>query len=221
MPAVPAGRRLPPAVRRRLEVATATAWEALAETHVANALQFVELMAGRLPFEDAVRRYLHEMDVPPAMAAAVRNRVLVALEEREEQESPRPPLRLAEPHEPEKEADEKAGWRRFRPDVVVRGVRARHRRHEAIEQWVKLAIARAEENIINTHINNAITFAALLEDHYPLDRCVAEYLAALSVTGSRGQAVFQRTMARIADARLPIPNSPAGAPRSSARRGDA
>ena len=79
----------------------------------------------------------------------------------------------------------------------------RQRRHEEVERMVELAIARAEEDIIKTHVDNAITFAALLEDMGPLSRGVEQYIASLNVVGGRGQAVLQRTMARLADVHLP------------------
>jgi len=201
MPGPLTTRRLPEAVRRRLEVATATAWEALVEAHTSHALQLIALLADRLPFDETVTRYLRELDVPPAMAAAVRNRVLVALEDAEREAPDRPRLRLAPPEDgagPEAE-----GWRRFRPDIVMRGVKARHRRHEETERWIQLALARAEEGVISTHVDNAITFAALLDRYLPLDRAIEEYNAALGLAGSRAEAVRQRAMARLAEAHLP------------------
>lgn len=195
-------RRLPDSVRRRLEVATAMAWESLAETHVAQATSFVHLLGDRLPLEESLTRYLLEMDLGDSMASSVRTRVLVALEGEDQNI-------VAEGREGEDE-DEEEGWRRFRPDVVMRGVMERQRRQDVIESWIQLALARAEENLITTHVDNAITFAALLEDHLPLDRGVQQYLDAVSLTGSRAQAVFQRTMARLADVHLPP--APAGRP---------
>src|SRR5690606_38777041 len=184
-------RRLPETVRRRLEVASATAWEALVEAHTSHALQLIALLADRLPFDDAVARYLREMEVSETMAAAVRNRVLVALEHAERPDDSRPSLQLFaadDEHEPAGEADAgdaAEGWRRFRPDILMRGLKERHRRHDETEGWIRLAIARAEEGIISTHVNNAITFAALLERHMPLERAVEEYNSALRLTGPR------------------------------------
>ena len=149
-------RRLPETVRRRLEVASATAWEALVEAHTSHALQLIALLADRLPFDDAVARYLREMEVSETMAAAVRNRVLVALEDAERPDDTRPSLQLfattGEAQEAPEESDADGaseGWRRFRPDVLMRGLKERHRRHDETEAWIRLAIARAEEGIIS------------------------------------------------------------------------
>ncbi|MGH7507806.1 MAG: hypothetical protein ACRELX_19285 [Longimicrobiales bacterium] len=197
-------RRLPDATRRRLEVATAMAWESLVDTHVAHAGQFVTLFADRLTLEETIARYLLEMDLGDTMAAATRTRVLVAIEETTRtgaQPASVPlPERAGEPGD-----DVADGWRRFRPDVVVRDFMQRQRRDDELEAWIQLAIARAEEGVITTHVDNAITFAALLEEYLPIDRAVQHYLGAVNLSGSRAQAIYQRTMARLADVHLPVP----------------
>lgn len=194
-------RRLPDSVKRRLEVATAMAWEALVDTHVAHAARFVNLLEQRETLEDSLARYLLEMDLGDSMAAAVRTRVLVALEGAST--GGLAPAFEADGDAPGLAGDEPEGWRRFRPDVVVRGIMERQRRDDETDGWVQLAIARAEEAIITTHVDNAITFAALLEEYLPLDRAVQQYLGAVVLSGGRAQAVYQRTMARLADVHLP------------------
>jgi hypothetical protein len=189
-------RRLSESVRRRLEVATAMAWESLVETHVAQATQLVHLLAERLALEESLTRYLLESDLGDSMASAVRTRVLVALEGRE----------LPELEDRDAGLDggpSTGGWQRFRPAAMMRGVRNRQQRQDETEQWLQLALARAEEALITTHVDNAITFAALLEAEFPLSRAVQQYLDSVDLTGSRAQAVFQRTMARLAEVHLP------------------
>ncbi|HUP90019.1 MAG TPA: hypothetical protein VM100_11730 [Longimicrobiales bacterium] len=171
------------------------AWEALVDAHVAQALEFITLFDGRLSLEEALNRYIREMDMGDTMGAAVRTRVLITFEE--EQPSP-PPVALHEGAE-----DDEEGWKRFRPDVVMRTVMERQKHREEVERMLELAIARAEEGIITTHVDNAITFAALLENEGPLSKGVEHYIAALSIHGGRGQAVLQRTMAKLADVHLP------------------
>lgn len=188
-------RRLPDSVRTRLDVAGALAWESLVDTHVDHAFQFIGLMGDFMPLEESLARYLLEMDLGESMAQAIRTRVLVSIEDE-------PP---ADPDaETEGPLDEE-GWRRFRPDVVMKGVRERQKRQDEVETRVELALARAEEAVITTHVDNAITFAAILDDHLPLAASVQHYLAAVDLSGGRAQAVFQRTMARLADVHLPLP----------------
>lgn len=189
-----AGRRLPDSLRSRLEVASAMAWEALVDTHVHQALSFVELLRDRMPLEESLPRYLIEVDLGEAMASAVRNRALVAMEGNH-------PGPDADPDDQPAAAGD--NWARFRPASMVRAFRARQRRDDENEEWIQLALARAEETAIATHVDNAITFAATLERYLPFDRAIAEYLEAVGLVGSRAQAVHQRTMARLADVHLP------------------
>ena len=80
--------------------------------------------------------------------------------------------------------EEDEGWRRFMPDAVVRELRERQRRAEDIDRTMQLALARSEEALIRTHVENAIGFAALLDDHLPLDRAVQQYLGAVLLPGA-------------------------------------
>lgn len=192
-------KRVPEPVRRQVEVAAATAWETLVEVHAHHALRFVELMASRLAFDDAVSRYLDEMDVRDPMASSIRSRVLVALEDAPTPEEGAPPTGWSLR---DVTADGE-GFRRFRPDRVVKGIAQRVRASEEAEQWIALAIARAEEAVIRAHIRNAAAFAALLSDQTRLDEAVEEYIDVMKISGGRAQAVFQRTMARLADEHLP------------------
>lgn len=201
-------RRLPETVRHRIEVAAAMAWEALVETHSTQAREFVALFEEHLPLDEALTRYVRDMDLSETMVSAVRTRVLVAIEDAQvgrsaESLTLRPDAELVEPGDDER-------WRRFRPDVMMRGVLERQKKNEEVERLVELAIARAEEEVIKTHVDNAITFAALLDEFGPLSRGVEHYIAAMNVVGGRGQAVLQRTMARLADVHLPAPRSAAG-----------
>ncbi|HEX2167255.1 MAG TPA: hypothetical protein VHG09_08440 [Longimicrobiales bacterium] len=188
------------ATRRKLDVASAMAWEALVDAHVAEGTQFVHLAAPYEPIEASLPRYLREMDIQPPMVGAVRTRVLTVVEE----EPPVVPGDLFENVSPAGDVagEDDDGWNLLRsPQRVVKGVIRRQKRTEEYERLVQLAIARAEEHVIRTHMENAIGFVALLEDQ-PFDRAIETYLSAVSVSGGRAQAVFQRTMARLAEVHL-------------------
>lgn len=194
-------KKMPEAVKRQIDVAGATSWEAIVEAHAGHALRFVGLLASRMPFDEAVERYLEEMDVRDPMASSVRSRVLVALEHAETEQEGRPSLHGYEPQAGAGAADEGLG--RFRPDRLMRGIARKYRKGEETEDWIRLAIARAEEGLIRAHIDNAVTFAAVLEGQLPLDEAVEDYVELLRLSGGRAQAVYQRTMARLADVYLP------------------
>ena len=179
------------------------AWEALVEAHSAQARDFVALFEEHMLLEEALNRYLRDMDLSETMIAAVRTRVLVGIEDAQLLQSAAA-LPLRGDAADNDQADDR--WRRFRPDVVVRGVFERQKKNEAFDQLHELAIARAEEEVIKTHVDNAITFAALLNEFGPLSRGVEHYIAVMGVVGGRGQAVLQRTMARLADVHLPTPS---------------
>lgn len=185
--------------RRKLEVTSAMAWEALVDVHVDQAMQFVTLAAPYEPIEESLPRYLREMDIQTPMAAAIRTGVLTAVEE----EPPVAPSDLFDDSGSGDVSDEdRDGWNLLRrPQRVVRGVIRRQKRSEEFDRISQLALARAEEQVIRTHIENAIGFVALLEDQ-PFDRAIESYLSAVGVSGGRAQAVFQRTMARLADVHL-------------------
>jgi hypothetical protein len=205
---MPAPRRNPPrrlgeSMRRKLEVASAMAWEALVDTHAEQAAQFVSHVAGYLPLEDALPRYLSEIDSGTSMAAAIRTRVLLRFEPVPADEDHGQALQLPEPSTTP-EHDPADSWSFLRqPQRMVRGVRERQRRNDEFERITLLSLARAEERVIETHVENAIGFVALLGEELPLDRCVQQYLGAVGLAGGRAQSVFQRTMARLADVHLP------------------
>lgn len=203
-------RRLPSSVRRRLEVATAMAWESLVDAHVGHTLQFITLLRDRLPFEESLGRYLSEMDLNESMATAVRTRALVNVESAAAEDDAQQALPLTDAAALPDAGVDTDGWRRFRPDVMVREARQRQRRNDEIEGIIQLAIARAEEGVITTHVDNAITFAALLGEFLPLARAVQHYIGAVALAGGRAQAVYQRTMARLAEVHLP--RAPAARP---------
>src|SRR5688500_8582703 len=143
-------RRLPDNVRHRTEVAAAMAWEALVEAHSQQARDFVDLFEEYIPLEEALLRYLRDMDLADTMLSAVRTRVLVATED-VPKEAPKLMLQAEGVAPPDENDDD--GWRRFRPDVMMRGVMDRQKKNEELERLVELAIARAEEEVIKTHVD--------------------------------------------------------------------
>jgi hypothetical protein len=200
-------RSLPEALKRKLDVTTAMAWESLVDTHVEEATAFILRLEDYSPIEEAVTRYLREMDLTETMAAAVKTRVLLGLEDIDRQ---RAEAGLDDDDEDNRnknddqnaDDDDEAVWRRFRPSAMVREVKARQRKGEEIDRLTMLLLARGEERVIGTHVENAIGFAALLDGNLTLDRAVQLYLGSVNLAGCRGQVVFQRTMAKLADVHL-------------------
>jgi hypothetical protein len=71
--------RLSDAAERRLRLAQARAEESVLETHVRNALLFVDTLAGELPFDRAIETYIRMLGIPEPLASAVATRTLVVL----------------------------------------------------------------------------------------------------------------------------------------------
>lgn len=197
-------RTVPESARRRVEVAGAMAWESVIATHAQRALEFIQLMREYGSFEEALTRYLREMDVTETVGSAVRTQVLIDLEQPEERA---PQLQVHDAGEDVAATvdDEPDVWDRLRPNRIAQNMRERQRRKEESIRWLELFIASAEESLILTHIDNAITFVALLEGHMPMSKAVQFYLGTIALTGGRSQSVFQRTMARLAEVHLPLP----------------
>ncbi len=202
-------RSLPEGTRRKLDVTTAMAWENLVDAHVREATAFILRLEDFIPVEETLTRYLREMDLTETMGTAVRTRVLLGLEEADApghqagDGSPRQAEhRNASGGAADDPEEEEAVWRRFRPSAMVREVKERQRKTEEIDRLTMLLLARSENQVLATHVENAIGFAALLDGNMPLDRAVQHYLGAVNLAGCRGQVVYQKTMARLADVHL-------------------
>ncbi|CAN5634772.1 hypothetical protein BH23GEM3_BH23GEM3_13510 [soil metagenome] len=187
-------QRLPGDLRLRLEVAEAAAREARSQTHAHQALDLVAVLAPRMPFDDAVDRYVELMSLGGDEAEAVRTRALATLGESDlTRELAR------ERHRTGWGLD----WRYATPLGAVRFVRRQLRRSAEEDLWTELAAARAEEALVLTHVKHALVFAHLLDHHAPPPRSVTHYLNRLEVPTSRWYAVYQRALAELADILLP------------------
>ncbi|HEX6925689.1 MAG TPA: hypothetical protein VF167_09665 [Longimicrobiaceae bacterium] len=211
-------QRLPPDVRRRLELAVAAAAEARSDTHAQQALNLVAVLASRMPFDEAVERYVDVMGLAGEEAETVRNRALVALSD----------SGLAADLSGERHRTGWGiNWRYATPLGAVRFVRRQLRRNAEEDLWMELSAARAEEALIRTHIKHALIFVQMLADIVPPTRAVTLYLDQLEVPSVRARQVYQRVLARVADRELPklatqrdeLPGGPESAQRSAREPG--
>ena len=187
-------QRLPADIRRRLELAVAAAIEARSDTHARQALNVVAVLAPRMPFDEAVERYIDIMSLAAEEAETVRNRALVALSD----------TGLAEDLSRERH---RTGWgldwRYATPLGAVRFVRRQLRRNAEEDLWLELSAARAEEAIARTHIRHALIFVEMLGEIAPPTRAVSLYLDQLEVPSMRARSIYQRALARVAEQELP------------------
>lgn len=187
-------QRLPADLRRRLEVAEAAAREARSQTHADQALDLVAVLAPRMPFDDAVDRYVEIMSLSGEEAEVVRTRALATLGE-----SDLTTELARERHRTGWGLD----WRYATPLGAVRFVRRQLRRSAEEDLWTELAAARAEEALIVTHVKHALVVAELLDEHAPPPRSITHYLDRLEVPASRAYGVYQRALAQLATVLLP------------------
>lgn len=187
-------QRLPGDMRRRLDLAEAAAVEARFETHAQQALNLVAVLAPRMPFDEAVDRYLEVMGLAGDEAEVVRTRALVALGAAGAG---------AELSRERHRTGWGLNWRYATPLGAVRFVRRQMRRNAEEDLWLELTAARAEEAVVRTHVRHALNFVQILGEFAPPPRSVSLYLDQLEVPAARARAVYQRTLARVAESELP------------------
>ncbi|HEV2150258.1 MAG TPA: hypothetical protein VGR37_22860, partial [Longimicrobiaceae bacterium] len=186
-------QRLPAEVRRRLELAEARAREAVAEAHAAQALELVAILAPRMPFDEAIDRYVEIMELSGDEEEIVRTRALSD---------------LSDPHTGSELARERPrgwgfDWRYATPVGALRFIRRQIRRSAEEDLWMELFAARTWEALIRTHFKHALHFVDVLEEHAPPTQAVSLYIAQLEVPAGRAASVYQRVLARLAEQFLP------------------
>jgi hypothetical protein len=177
-----ASRRLSGSVRLRLQVVFARAWEALADTYQAQAVDFVRRLRGRLSFDEALERYFREMGVPAAMIDTVRARALIAMAEMVEEEGG---PELAEP----------TAWGALRPDHLLGAFRRRAQYVESTNLECRLAASLAQEAVAATHVRMALETAELLVAECSPDEALMRYIRTFNLPALDAQLIFRRAMA--------------------------
>lgn len=188
-------QRMPPELSRKLERAEALARESLTDVHADLATDLVGILAPRMPFDEAIERYLETMGLEGEEKEAVGTRAVAILDEGELQED------MA------REGTRGWGWdwRYATPLGVLRYIGRVQKRSNEEELWLELAAARAEERLVDEHAHFAMQFVELMDEHDHADptRAVAHYLERLDVPDLRARIVYQRVLARLAEEKLP------------------
>jgi hypothetical protein len=208
-------QRLPEDVNRRLERAEAFAREDLVETHAQLAVDLVGVLAPRMPFDEAVDRYLESMRLEGEDAEAVGTRAVALLDERE----------IREDFEREGTRGWGFNWRYATPIGALRFIQRQRKRSAEEQLWLELAAARAEEALADAHARHARVFVDVLEDEVDPARAVELYVERLKLPDVRARIVYQRVLARLAESMLPRLNehespAPDDAPADAGARTD-
>ena len=181
-------RQFPRAIRTRVRVAYAVAWEGLIDSHTTQAQQFIGEFASRVSPLEALELYFLVVPVSEPMQEPIRTRTLSTLELDDlPPRAPFPTLR---------------GWRLLRPDLMIKLLRYRRNYHERTVELARMVGARAAEAVTATHVKNAHDFAELLEGYLPVERAVEEYQRAFYLALGAGQVVMQRVKAAVAGSHL-------------------
>jgi hypothetical protein len=171
----------------RVPMALARARERVAQAHIGQAMELVELSRDRMTPERAIEIYCRLALLGPSPAEEVRIRVLAALgNAREgERENTGMPERLA--------------WRRGRLDSL------RRRRDEELRDWVDLHAARSRSVVIEAHVRSAIEFVEILAGKLNRPQAIAFYLRTANVPGHLEREVETFALERLARRHLPLP----------------
>ena len=190
------------AVDRRVQVAYARAWEALVETHRAEAAAFVEALAPLVTVDEALDAYFREVPVPLGMRDAVRTGAFLKLD-------------FSALDAPGSEGTP-TGWALLNPGTFFGLTRRMALATQEARRRSVLASARALEGIAATHKRNALDVAAIRSGSS--EDGVRHYIKTMDLPTHQAQMVYQQALAAMAEEELadaPEPSvatAPAAAP---------
>lgn len=203
-----------PALRRLIDLTTAVCQERLLTTHVRHVLAFVDLVADRLPFDEALDIYVRIMRLTPEQARNVGSRALAELGRRaglsEGRELKLQPVEDEEDEEAAHEAEASDRDDGGRSAAIFSRLRRRIRGRvqEDLRHRINLAAARTEDALLETHIENALVFIKALGDEASEPEAVELYLDTMGVDEGLGDVIYNRALRTIADTLLPpIPST--------------
>ena len=196
------------AMQRQIDLATAMAQEKLLDTHVRHVLALVELVQPQLPFDAALDIYARILQLNPEQARNVGSRAFAELGRRTGV-VPGDDVALLEDDAADHEdaargaAGPADGGGRFEQVFSRVRRRIRGRVNDDLRHRINLAAARAEDDLFERHVANALEFARALAAEVPLHEAVDVYLETLAVPEGVSDVVFNRALRRVADQELP------------------
>lgn len=184
---------VPQEIQRRLDRAEALAREDLVDTHARLARDLVTVLAPRMPFDEAIARYIEIMALDGEDAEAVGTHAVNLLDDADVRDD------LA------REGHRGWGfdWRYATPLGALRYIRRQRKRSGEEQLWMELAAARSEEAVADMHMRHALGFVEILGNVADPSRAVSLYADRLDLPDDRARIVYQRVMADLADKLLP------------------
>lgn len=179
-------RRIPASLQLGLRVREAAGWEALVESHRAQAAEFVRIFSEFLDPDAALQLYSRHVPVPASIRRAVETGALLRLD-----------LYQANGGFPPEH--NRSGWlQEFREGL---------RLQQEAERMAPLAAARVAEALLRVHLDNAMNLEEYLRGTMSPSEAVAYYIRAFDLPGISAHMVYQQALARIADRDLPDPSA--------------
>jgi len=190
------------AARRQVDLTTAVCQERLLATHVRHVLALVDLVSDQLPFDRALDVYVRILNLNAEQARNIGSRALAALGRRGglpetedfEFEPEDEELDEAPPEEGASRGDQI--FSRFKR-------RIRGRVHDELRTRIALAAARAEDELLATHVRNSLTFVKALKSEVSDANAVELYLDTMLLPEGVADVVYNRALRTIADKVLP------------------
>jgi hypothetical protein len=193
------------ATKRRLDLAIAVAQERLLGTHVRYALDLVELIGGRVDLVSALDIYGRMLGLDDDDARVVSTQVMARIGEQEEEAAeklPRPP---------EAPRPSEGDGRQHRSFIAAIRDRLRGRENDELRTLVDLHRARTEVALLETHVDNAMSFVVVARAERPVDEAAEMYIESLGVREAIAPVVYYITLDRLSDEFLPRTESRAPA----------
>jgi hypothetical protein len=98
-------------------------------------------------------------------------------------------------------------WRSFFPESLFP-----RKLQPAANRRMRLAQARAEEAIVRTHVDNALTFVDTLADELTFDRAIDSYIRLMGITEPLASTVVTRVLVVLGRELLPATRASEPAP---------
>lgn len=205
------------AMQRQMDLSTAVCQERLLSMHVRHVIAFVDLVADQMPFDDALDIYVRVLRLTPEQARNVGSRALAEIGRRSREPGQRVPDqaaldRLEREDEP---VDENEGMDRADALFARLRRRVRGRVKGDLRHRINLAAARTEDDLLETHVGNALIFMRALSSELNETEAVELYLNTMMLPEGSADVIYHRALRRVADEVLPpLPNGQAEAVRA-------
>lgn len=198
-------RSMSRSMQRQVDLTTAVCQERLLATHVRHVLALVDLVADRMPFDDALDIYVRILRLTPEQARNVGSRALAELGRRGgETATAHAPAEALHETEPEEEVRPRTDVR-ARSDALFSRLRrrVRGRVQDELRERINLAAARTEDGILGTHVHNSLNFARSLASELSASESIELYLETMMLSEGVGDVVYNRALSIIAEQVLP------------------